>query len=204
MTSASRSICAPIQRPHPPIAVAGIGPRSDMLTLAGERDWIPMSINIVTPTTLKAHWETYAASSAQAGRTADRAIWRVARDIYIGETPEQARRDVLDGVLGRDWRDYFLPLLKKNNMLIGPKLDPAMPDEAVTLDYLCENLWIVGDVAEVTRKLRDLYTSVGGFGTLLVMGHEWQPDGKWQRSMELLMTEVVPQMADLEAAVGAA
>jgi hypothetical protein len=31
------------------------------------------------------------------------------------------------------------------------------------------------------------------------MGHEWQPDGKWQRSMELLMTEVVPQMADLEA-----
>ncbi|MGI8857585.1 MAG: LLM class flavin-dependent oxidoreductase [Thermomicrobiales bacterium] len=192
----------PYQRPHPPIAVAGIGPRSDMLTLAGERDWIPMSINIVTPATLKAHWETYAASSAQAGRTADRAIWRVARDIYIGETPEQARRDVLDGVLGRDWRDYFLPLLKKNNMLIGPKLDPAMPDEAVTLDYLCENLWIVGDLEEVTRKLRDLYTNVGGFGTLLVMGHEWQPDGKWQRSMELLMTEVVPRMADLEARIG--
>ena len=130
-----------------------------MLTLAGERDWIPMSINIVTPATLKAHWETYAASSAQAGRTADRAIWRVARDIYIGETPEQARRDVLDGVMGRDWREYFLPLLKKNNMLIGPKLDPTMPDDAVTLDYLCENLWIVGDVAEVTQKLRDLYTT---------------------------------------------
>jgi hypothetical protein len=46
--------------------------------------------------------------------------------------------------------------------------------------------------------LRDLYTTVGGFGTLLVMGHEWQPDGKWQGSMELLMTEVVPRMADLE------
>ncbi len=109
---------------------------------------------------------------------------------------------MLDGVLGRDWRDYFLPLLKKNKMLIGPKLDPAMPDEAVTLDYLCENLWIVGDVAEVTRKLRDLYTSVGGFGTLLVMGHEWHPEERWQRSMELLMTEVVPQMADLEARIG--
>jgi alkanesulfonate monooxygenase SsuD/methylene tetrahydromethanopterin reductase-like flavin-dependent oxidoreductase (luciferase family) len=194
----------PYQRPHPPIAVAGIGPRSDMLTLAGERDWIPMSINIVTPSTLTAHWETYAASSARAGRTADRAIWRVARDVYIGETPEQARREALDGVLGRDWRDYFLPLLKRTNMLIGPKIDPAMPDDAVTLDYLCENLWIVGDVAEVTQKLRDLYTTVGGFGTLLVMGHEWQPAEQWQRSMELLMTEVVPRMADLEAHIASA
>jgi alkanesulfonate monooxygenase SsuD/methylene tetrahydromethanopterin reductase-like flavin-dependent oxidoreductase (luciferase family) len=107
-------------------------------------------------------------------------------------------------VLGRDWRDYFLPLLKRTNMLIGPKIDPAMPDDAVTLDYLCENLWIVGDVAEVTQKLRDLYTTVGGFGTLLVMGHEWQPAEQWQRSMELLMTEVVPRMADLEAHIASA
>ena len=38
----------PFQRPHPPIGVAGIGPKSDMLTLAGERGWIPMSINVVT------------------------------------------------------------------------------------------------------------------------------------------------------------
>lgn len=191
----------PYQRPHPPIAVAGIGPRSDMLTLAGERDWIPMSINIVTPKTLKAHWETYAESSAKAGRTADRAIWRVSRDIYIGETPEQARRDVLEGTLGRDWREYFLPLLKKGNLLMAPKLDPAMSDAEVTLEYLCENIWIVGDVEEVTRKLRDLYTTLGGFGTLLVIGHEWEPDARWRRSMELLATEVVPRLRDLELAM---
>lgn len=191
----------PYQRPHPPIAVAGIGPKSDMLTLAGERDWIPMSINIVTPKTLKAHWETYAESAAKAGRAADRAIWRISRDVYIGETPEQARRDVLEGTLGRDWRDYFLPLLKKSNMLIGPKIDPAMADEDVTLEYLAEHIWIVGDVEEVTQKLRDLYTTVGGFGTLLVIGHEWQPADRWRRSMELLANEVVPRLRDLEAAV---
>ncbi|HET8631173.1 MAG TPA: LLM class flavin-dependent oxidoreductase [Thermomicrobiales bacterium] len=186
----------PFQRPHPPIAVAGVGPRSDMLTLAGQRGWIPMSINYVTPATLKAHWETYAASAAQAGRAADRAIWRVSREVYIGETPERARRDVLDGVLGRDWREYFLPLLRKNNMMIGPKLDPAMPDEAVTPEYLCEHIWIVGDVDEVTDKLRDLYATVGGFGTLLVIGHEWEPEGPWRRSMELLATEVAPRLRD--------
>ena len=33
----------------------GIGPKSDMLTLAGERGWIPMSINIVTAPTNKRH-----------------------------------------------------------------------------------------------------------------------------------------------------
>lgn len=185
----------PDQRPHPPIAVAGIGPRSDMLTLAGERGWIPMSINLVTTATLRAHWQTYSESAAKAGRTADRAQWRIARDVYIAETPEQARRDVLDGVIGRDWRDYFLPLLKKSNLLIAPKLDPSMPDEAVTLEYLCENVWIVGDVDEVTRKLKALYADVGGFGTLLVIGHEWIPKDTWTASMRRLVEEVRPALA---------
>jgi alkanesulfonate monooxygenase SsuD/methylene tetrahydromethanopterin reductase-like flavin-dependent oxidoreductase (luciferase family) len=187
----------PYTRPHPPIGVAGIGPRSDMLTLAGERGWIPMSINIVPVPTLRAHWQTYAASAERAGRVPDRRQWRVARDVYIGETTAQARRDALDGVLGRDWREYFLPLLRKVNMLIAPKLDPAMPDEAVTLEYLCDHIWIVGDVDEVTRKLRALYDDVGGFGTLLVIGHEWEPRDTWQRSMRLLAEEVIPRLPSL-------
>lgn len=184
----------PYTRPHPPIGVAGIGPRSDMLTLAGGRGWIPMSINIVPVPTLRAHWQTYAESAQRAGRAPDRKQWRIARDVYVGETTAQARRDVLDGVLGRDWREYFLPLLRKVNMLIAPKLDPAMPDEAVTLEYLCDHIWIVGDVDEVTRKLQALYDDVGGFGTLLVIGHEWDPRDRWQRSMRLLVDEVLPRL----------
>jgi alkanesulfonate monooxygenase SsuD/methylene tetrahydromethanopterin reductase-like flavin-dependent oxidoreductase (luciferase family) len=187
----------PYQKPHPPIGVAGIGPRSDMLTLAGERDWIPMSINIVPSSTLKAHWQTYSDSAARAGRTADRAVWRIARDVYVGETTEQARRAVIDGVIGRDWRDYFLPLLRHSNLLIAPKVDPALPDDAVTLEYLCDNIWIVGDVDEVTRKLHRLYPEVGGFGTLLVIGHEWLPVDDWRRSMMLLAKEVVPRLNEL-------
>jgi len=184
----------PYQRPHPPIAVAGIGPRSDMLTLAGERGWIPMSINIVSTPVLKAHWETYSASARAAGRRAERSTWRICRDVYIGETAAGARRDVLDGVLARDWRDYFLRSLRRTKMLIGPKIDPAMPDEAVTLEYLAENLWIVGDVEEVTGKLRRLYADVGGFGTLLVIGHEWRPGDAWHRSLRRLAEEVLPRL----------
>lgn len=187
----------PYQLPHPPIGVAGIGPRSDMLTLAGARGWIPMSINIVPVPTLRAHWQTYGESATAAGRTPDRAVWRIARDIYVGETTEQARRDVLDGVLARDWREYFLPLLRKGNLLIAPKVDPSMPDDGVTIEYLLDNIWIVGDVDEVTAKLRRLYDDVGGFGTLLAIGHEWEPADRWERSMRLLAQEVMPRLAHL-------
>jgi alkanesulfonate monooxygenase SsuD/methylene tetrahydromethanopterin reductase-like flavin-dependent oxidoreductase (luciferase family) len=185
----------PYQRPHPPIAVAGVSPRSETLALAGEHGWIPMSINFVPPTLLAGHWQTYADAAERAGKLADRASWRIARDIYIGETNEQARRDALDGVMGRDARDYFIPLLTKTKMIGLAKQDPAMADSDITLDYLCDNIWIVGDVETVTHKLQKLYDDVGGFGTLLVIGHEWQPRDKWSRSMALLANEVLPRIA---------
>lgn len=184
----------PYSRPHPPIGVAGIGPRSDMLTMAGERGWIPMSINIVPTATLQSQWETYSGAAARAGRQADRAMWRVCRDVYVGETNEQARREVIEGVIGRDWREYFLPLLKKGRLMIAPKVDPSMSDEEVTLEYLCDKLWIVGDVETVTAKLQRLYDDLGGFGTLLVIGHEWHPREGWERSMRLLAEEVMPRL----------
>jgi alkanesulfonate monooxygenase SsuD/methylene tetrahydromethanopterin reductase-like flavin-dependent oxidoreductase (luciferase family) len=184
----------PYQRPHPPIGVAGISPRSETLALAGERGWIPMSINIVPATTLCTQWETYEASARQAGHVADRNTWRVCRDVYIGETTEQARRDVLDGVLARDWREYFIPLLTKSKQINLVKGGVEMPDAAITIEYLLDNIWIVGDTAEVARKLRQLYDTVGGFGTLLAIGHEWIPQDKWLRSMERLVNDVLPQL----------
>jgi alkanesulfonate monooxygenase SsuD/methylene tetrahydromethanopterin reductase-like flavin-dependent oxidoreductase (luciferase family) len=189
----------PYQRPHPPIAVAGLSTRSDMLTFAGERGWIPMSINLVPTPTLVAHWQTYAASAQEAGRSPDRGSWRIARDVYVGETPAEARREALDGVLGRDSRDYFLPGLRRAKMLSLFKADPAMPDDDITLDYLLDKIWVVGDVDEVVDKLHQLYDDVGGFGTLLVMGHEWTPRTKWLQSMTLMAEEVVPRLRTLVA-----
>jgi alkanesulfonate monooxygenase SsuD/methylene tetrahydromethanopterin reductase-like flavin-dependent oxidoreductase (luciferase family) len=185
----------PYQRPHPPIGVAGISPRSDTLALAGERGWIPMSINFIPVTTLRSQWETYATAATRAGRTADRAQWRIARDVYIGETSATARQEALTGVIARDWRDYFLPLLTETKQLAALKVDPAMPDDAITLEYLCDQIWIVGDVDEVTCKLQALRDDVDGFGTLLVIGHEWQPAEPWRCSLARLIDEVLPQLS---------
>jgi alkanesulfonate monooxygenase SsuD/methylene tetrahydromethanopterin reductase-like flavin-dependent oxidoreductase (luciferase family) len=47
---------------------------------------------------------------------------------------------------------------------------------------------------EVARKLRELSDAVGGFGTLLVIGHEWEPREAWLRSMSLLTQHVLPRL----------
>jgi len=184
----------PYQRPHPPIGVAGVSAKSETLVLAGERGYLPMSINFVPVRVLRSHWEAVEEGARRAGRTADRATWRIARDVLVAETGAEARRLALSGPLARDWTGYFLPLLRKVRHLDLTKIDPAMADAAVTVEYLLDHIWVVGDPDEVTRKLRALAADVGGFGTLLVIGHEWEPRESWERSMRLLADHVVPQL----------
>ena len=184
----------PYQLPHPPIAVAGVSERSETLILAGERGWIPMSINLVPSRVLKTHWEAVEEGARAGGRSPSREEWRVARNIHVAETTEAARREAIEGTIGRDYRDYFMPLLKKIRGFGGFKQDPDMSDDQVTLDYLADNVWIVGDPDECARQLRELQAEVGGFGIVLAMAHDWPDPAVWERSMSLLATEVMPQL----------
>jgi alkanesulfonate monooxygenase SsuD/methylene tetrahydromethanopterin reductase-like flavin-dependent oxidoreductase (luciferase family) len=184
----------PFQRPHPPIGVAGVSEKSETLTLAGERGYLPMSINFVPPRILRSHWDQVAAGARGAGRVPDRATWRIARDVYVANSTAQARREALAGPLARDWAGYFLPLLRKGKRLGLTKVDPAMSDDDVTLEYLADHIWIVGDPDEVARRLAALRDEVGGFGTLLVIGHEWEPREAWIASLGLLAREVLPRL----------
>ena len=97
----------------------------------------------------------------------------------------------------RDFEQYFLRILPQAKLLNILKTDPEMPDSEVTIEYLLDNIWIVGSPDEVADKLRRLYHDVGGFGVLLAMGHEWQPEDKWTNSMKLLAEEVMPRVVDL-------
>ena len=159
-----------------------------------------MSINLVVTRVLQTHWESIAAGAARTGRRPNREDWRVARTIHVAETDEQARREAIDGVIGRDFRDYFIPLQAVSRGLGSLKVDPAMSDAEVTLDYLCDNVWVVGSPDTVARKIREIYEVVGGFGSILPTAHDWPDPAVWDRSMTLLVTEVVPRLADLGAA----
>jgi alkanesulfonate monooxygenase SsuD/methylene tetrahydromethanopterin reductase-like flavin-dependent oxidoreductase (luciferase family) len=187
----------PYQKPHPPIGVAGLSPRSDTLVFAGEKGWIPMSINLVPTEILKSHWQAVEEGAAKSGRTPQRSQWRIAREVYIADTAAQAREEVLNGTIGRDFREYFIPLITYVDGLGLFKGDREMADEAVTPEYLIDNVWVVGSVDEVTEQLRQLYRDVGGFGVLLAMGHEWQPEDRWVKSVSRLAQEVMPRLADL-------
>ena len=188
----------PYQKPHPPIAVAGITEKSGTLQIAGQRGWIPMSINFATTKTLKTHWQSVQQGADSVGKTADRSKWRIARDIYIAETTKDARNEVKSGTLSRDFTDYFFKMVPKirGNLDIF-KTDKSMPDSDVTIDYMIDNLWIVGSPEDAVKQITDLYEQVGGFGTLLVMGHEWKPEKNWQKSMRLLYDEVIPRLKRL-------
>ena len=73
-----------------------------------------------------------------------------------------------------------------------------MPDEAVNVDYMMENHWIVGDPQECADRIRQLYQDVGGFGTLLITTLDSDDHSLVQRSHRLVMEEVAPRLKDLE------
>lgn len=187
----------PYQKPHPPIGVAGVSPDSETLVLAGERGYIPMSINLVPPSTLAGHWDAVERGAAKTGRAPNRSTWRIAREIYVAETTKQARREAMNGTLARDFEGYFLKLLPYSKQLRLLKDDPNMPDSDVTLDYILDNIWIVGSPDHVAERIHELHDTVGGFGVLLTMGHEWHPRDQWERSITMLKDEVLPRLEAL-------
>ena len=189
----------PYQNPHPPIAVAGSRPESKTLEMAGKRGWIPMSINFLPTAALKSQWLSVEKGAGDAGKEPpSRSSWRIARDVLIGDTTKEARKEAIEGSIGVAYEEYFLRILSKIPGRIQQlKIDPEMPDRDVTLEYLADNIWLVGSADEVEEKIRQLYAEVGGFGYLVTIGHEWNPKEFWQNSHEVLSKEVIPRLSNL-------
>jgi alkanesulfonate monooxygenase SsuD/methylene tetrahydromethanopterin reductase-like flavin-dependent oxidoreductase (luciferase family) len=186
----------PYQQPHPPIGVAASSPQSGSIRMAGERGWIPMSSSLLARPYLKGQWQLVEAGANSAGRVAERSQWRIARDIFVAPTPALARQRARD-VLGRNYVQHQYPNRVGTVQMNATKLDPAMPDAAVDVDYLMDNLWIVGDPQECADRIRALYEACGGFGTLLSITAD-SDDASWDHeSLTLLMQEVAPRVADL-------
>jgi len=185
----------PYQKPHPPIGVAASTPTSDTLRMAGERGWIPMT-NLMAQHVSKL-WKVVQEGAASTGRTANRRQLRLGREVYVGETPESARAEARI-VLGRPFEEHQYLNRQAQGTLWYVKRDPAMPDEAVDVDYMMEHVWIVGDPQECADKIRQLHEEVGGFGHLLAITQDPDDHSLMQRSLRLLMEEVAPRVTDLE------
>lgn len=186
----------PYQQPHPPIGVASTTIGSDSMRLAGERGWFPMTSSGLAAPHLQSHWHMVEAGAASAGRVADRTQWRIARDIVVADTSEQARERAL-AVLGRNYVRHQYANRVGTSLMQATKIDLELPDEAIDVDYLMQHLWIVGDPQQCADQIRQLYEAAGGFGTLLAITQD-SDDPAWDhRSLQLLIEEVGPRLADL-------
>jgi alkanesulfonate monooxygenase SsuD/methylene tetrahydromethanopterin reductase-like flavin-dependent oxidoreductase (luciferase family) len=186
----------PYQRPHPPIAVAASTPGSSSMKMAGERGWIPMSSSLLARPYLADHWRLVEDAAAGAGRAAKRSEWRIARDILVGPTSAVARERARE-VLGRNYVQHQRPNRLGTIQMSSTKLDPSLPDDAVTVDYLMENVWIVGDPVECAEKIHQLHAESGGFGTLLAITTDSDDAGWDHESLRLLAGQVAPRIAHL-------
>lgn len=201
----------PFQDPHPEVVLTGMQPQSPTFAEAGKRGYAPMSQE-VGAAVLSQQWDFYASVMEDNGHTPDRANWRVLRDYFVAETDEEARRLVLEGPAGRTWAKRILPVFKfarernGKTMALGDLLlEPGMTLDDLTLEWLVDNFWLVGSPETVIEKTRKLNEDVGGLGTILSFGFDYSDDpAPFRRSLELLSTEVLPQLEDVGARAGAA
>ena len=186
----------PYQKPHPPIAIAGLTPGSANHKLAGEKGYIPVSLSVSPDASMTAkHWDAVLEGAARSGRTPDRSDWRLIRDVYVAPTDEEARELALNGIVGRCWREFLLPLYL--GLGLGPflKVDPSMSDDDIDLEYLADHLWLIGAAETVAQKIINLQDATGGFGVLVMVSYDARDElSVWERSQRMLVREVLPRV----------
>ena len=187
-------IVKPYQKPHPFIVGTASDPGSRGVYELGKRGWGPVSSNLLHVNNLSSHWTSYGKGAGEAGRAANRDVWRVARSIFVADDGKIAR-----AYGGNDanspYRFYMRQLLMKLGKFrrLGAfKSRPDMPDDQVTLDYVMENIVIRGTPSEVTDRILQMHETIGDFGTLLYCGKDWTDTVLGRRSMELMAEKVLP------------
>ena len=83
------------------------------------------------------------------------------------------------------------------NMTLLAKHDPSVPDAAVTTEYVLKHQCIIGDMKTCKQRLEELWETTGGFGTLLMIAHDWDDKAKWLRSMDRLTHQILPELPSL-------
>ena len=185
----------PYQQPHPPIVVTAVVPHSKGLVEAAKRGWQPISANFLQPVWAATHWPKHEQGCVLGGHAANRSHWRVCKSVFVADDDAAARRYAKDlqGPYGFYYQNLLTKRMGHGNVDIF-KHDLAMPNSAVTLDYLLDTLVICGSVNSVVDQLLAFRETVGDFGTLLYAGHDWADTQLARRSMQLMAEQVMPAL----------
>jgi limonene 1,2-monooxygenase len=134
---------------------------------------------------LGSHWQVMEERAAQFATGVDRRKWRLVGPMHLAETEAQARADVEFGLA--QWIDYFekvaaLPLAPQS-LHVGDMVD-AINNTGFA---------VVGTPEMAVAQIERLQEQSGGFGTFLLMAHEWADREATLHSYELFAREVMPR-----------
>jgi limonene 1,2-monooxygenase len=182
----------PYTYPHPEVAVAAMvtpsGPR-----LAGQHDVALLSLSMSLAEGFAAigqAWGVVQEQAAKAGQPEpDRTSWRILGNLHIAETREQAVKDCTYGL--KDFSNYFgggagfVPLANKVE---------GEPDteEAFVERYNEAGGVVIGTPDDAIEYIEGLIEQSGGFGTFLMLGHDWASPERTINSYRLFAEKVIP------------
>ncbi|MGH2684439.1 MAG: LLM class flavin-dependent oxidoreductase [Actinomycetota bacterium] len=177
----------PYTHPHFEVAVAAqvspAGPRA-----AGRFGCSLLSIGATSEggfDILGAHWNVMEERAEEFGTVVDRRDWRLVGPMHIAETREQAYADVEFGL--EEWVDYF-------RRVAALPLAPEADDTVSLVDALnSSGFAVIGTPDDAIAQIERLDKQSGGFGTYLVMAHEWADRAATLRSYELMARYVMPR-----------
>src|SRR5580693_6220205 len=186
----------PYQRPYPEVAVAAqispAGPRA-----AGKFGCSLLSIGATSAAggfdILGSHWDVMEERAAEFGTTVERAKWRLVGPMHIADTKEQAIEDVGFGLA--EWVDYF-------QRVAALPLAPDTTNHETLVDALnASGFAVIGTVEDAVNQVERLRKQSNGFGTFLLMGHEWADTAATRHSYELIARYVAPHFQDSSASL---
>ncbi len=179
-----------VQRPHLEVAVtAAISPSG--ARAAGTHGIGLLSVAASVENgfeQLPKHWQVCEEKAAEHGKTVDRRNWRLVVPMHIAKTRERAFEDMRHGTLR---------LTRYLEKLMGEK-----PDFADSHEHCIESWendgWpvfgrlVLGSPDDAVAAIERLREKSGGFGTLLLLGHNCADPAATRKSYELIARYVVP------------
>lgn len=176
------------------MGLTGLSANSPSIRFAGANGYLPLSV-YAGDAFLKTHWDVYSSAAAANGHPAEREDHHVVRDVFVAETDAEAKRLAIQGGMGKAWGEYLLPVYKQFGIIDGLAEGSGVASADIDLEFLAEHVWICGSPDTVAAKFEEFQEGVGGFGTIMVYGHDYIDDpAPWNESLRLLAQEVAPRI----------
>jgi limonene 1,2-monooxygenase len=177
---------SPYTRPHFEVAVAAMaspsGPRTagrhgcGLLSTAGTQ--------AAGFDALSTHWSIAERRAEEFGTSVDRATWRIAGPMHLAPSREQAIAEVAEGL--PDWLEYFE---KVATLPLAPgATDAREMAEAIN----ASGYGVIGTPDDAVAQIERLTQQSAGFGSYLLMAHDWAGPDATRRSYDMFARYVIP------------